>query len=334
MVGLSPAQPIALVCGITGQDGGYLAENLIRRGYHVVGTTRRLAAADCLHLEVLRATHSLAVQELDLMDADAVNDLIADVKPDHIYHLSSMSSVGMSFGNPQDSIVSNLLPTTNLLEALRTRFSQVRLFVAGSSEVFGNTGLVPANEAADFRPVSPYGIAKCAATQLTALYRDLYNLHACTGILFNHESIMRPDHFVSRKITKAAVRIASGSVERLVLGNIAVVRDWGWAPDYVDAFVRMLEHGEPLDFVIATGRAISLAEFTEAAFEAVGLNWCDHVDIDSSMIRPGEPKFILADPGKVLNQLGWAARISGVEVARELVRLELERGYQSTGTKL
>jgi GDPmannose 4,6-dehydratase len=268
----------------------------------------------------------LEIVAVDLADGERVRQLIAKLKPDQVYHLASMSSVGMSFANPRVAIVSNLVSTANLLDAIKTEWPQARLLVAGSGEVFGDTGDLPANERTPFRPQSPYAVAKAAAAQLVTQYRENYGLFACTAILFNHESPLRPEGFVTRKITDSAVRIALGGQEKLKLGDLTVMRDWGWAPEFVRAMHQMLALDRPIDLVIATGQTISLADFVESAFTAVGLDWRDHVETDRALIRPKEPKIIMADATQAQLLLGWKASLSGRQIAEQLVtsRLNLE----------
>lgn len=324
-----PASPRALVCGITGQDGSYLAHSLLRRGFQVTGTTRIKETADFSRLKTLGIERQVEVVTADLADPEIARQLLAELQPDAVYHLASMSSVGMSFSDPRAAIVSNLVTTANLLDAIKAERPIARLLLAGSSEVYGDTGDVAANEKTPFRPQSPYAIAKAAATQLTAQYRENYGLFACTAILFNHESPLRSTSFVTGKITEAAINIARGSGDKLILGNLTVRRDWGWAPEYVEAMQQMLETDAPTDLVIATGETISLAEFTEAAFSAVDLDWREHVETDQALFRPNEPKVIRGDPSQARSLLGWEARLSGRRIAEQLVASRLDFTIQS-----
>lgn len=331
---MQTASPSALVCGITGQDGTYLAKSLLRRGFRVMGTTRNIAAADMSRLKMLGIDSHVELFEADLAETEVARKLIAKLKPDQVYHLASMSSVGMSFIDPRVAIVSNLVSTVNVLDAIRAERPATRLLVAGSSEAFGDTGGALANEKTPFKPQSPYAVAKAAATQLTAHYRENYGLFACTAILFNHESPLRPATFVTRKITDAAVGIFTGKSEKLFLGNLAVERDWGWAEEYVEAMQLMLQIDSPHDLVIATGETISLADFVEAAFAAVGLDWLDHVETDQDLLRPNEPKIIMADVNPAHSRLGWRARLSGRKVAEQMVNIQLSAIMQQTRSKI
>jgi GDPmannose 4,6-dehydratase len=236
------------------------------------------------------------------------------LEPDEIYNLSGQSSVSMSFEQPIETLDSVVVATGSLLEAIRFLQLKTRFYNACSSECFGDTGDVPADEDTPFRPRSPYAVAKSAAFWLVSNYREAYGLKACSGLLFNHESPLRPDHFVTRKIVTAAVRIAAGSGERLRLGNLTVRRDWGWAPEYVEAMYRMLQVEEPQDCVVATGQTIALSEFVERTFEKLGMDWREHVDIDSRLLRPSEAAVSAGNPQRALETLGWHAntRVDGV----------------------
>jgi len=256
-----------------------------------------------------------------LNDFRSVLWALKKTQPDEIYNLGGQSSVGLSFGQPVETHDSIALGTLNLLEAIRFTDRPIRLYNAGSSECFGVTEQ-PANELTPFRPRSPYAVAKAAAFWAVSNYREAYDLFACTGILFNHESPLRPARFVTRKVVSAACRIAQGSKETLLLGNLDVERDWGWAPDYVDAMWRMLQEETPTDFVVATGTSISLREFVGLVFEAVGLNWEDHVEQSSAHLRPLDIRRSAADPTRAKTQLGWEATRRMPEVATLLVEAE------------
>jgi GDPmannose 4,6-dehydratase len=231
------------------------------------------------------------------------------VRPQEIYNFSGQSSVAISFSQPVETIESFVNGTLNLLEAIRFTDESIRFYNAGSSECFGDTGQEPADELTAFRPRSPYGIAKAAAISLTANYREAYGLFACSGLLFNHESPLRHERFVTRKITAAATRIAAGSPERLKLGNLSIRRDWGWAPDYVEAMWAMLQQPAPEDFVIASGEANRLEDFVDAAFSEVGLRWRDHVDHDTALNRPTDIVYSVGNAQKAKRMLGWQPKV-------------------------
>ena len=262
---------IALICGISGQDGTYLAKLLIEKGYEVHGTARDAQVSSFSNLHLLGIAGRITFHSMALNDFRSVLQILVKVKPDEIYNLAGQSSVGLSFDQPVETLESISVGTLNLLEVIRFIGQSTKLYNAGSSECFGNTGGYPADEETPFRPRSPYAVAKATAFWEVANYRDAYNLYACTGILFNHESPLRPERFVTKKIVKAACRIAAGSEEKLHLGNISIARDWGSAEEYVKAMWLMLQHEQPEDFVIATGETNTLEDFVATVFQAVGL---------------------------------------------------------------
>jgi GDPmannose 4,6-dehydratase len=245
-------------------------------------------------------------------DFRSVLQVLDKVRPDEIYNLAGQSSVGLSFDQPVETLESHAVATLNLLESLRFMKLEARFYSAGSSECFGDTGDMAADEDTPFRPRSPYGVAKATAFWEVANYREAYGLFACTGILFNHESPLRPERFVTQKIVRAAARIAAGSGERLRLGNLDIARDWGYAPEYVEAMWMMLQQPAPADYVIATGKTCSLEAFVDAAFTHFGLRWRDHVDSDPALMRPADIRRSMADPSKAHAQLGWKAK-SGLQ---------------------
>jgi GDPmannose 4,6-dehydratase len=244
-----------------------------------------------------------------LTDFRSVLGTIRKYQPTEIYNLAGQSSVGLSFDQPVETMESVVLGTLNLLEAIRFEGGKARFYNAGSSECFGDTGEFAATEATPFCPRSPYAVAKASAHYLVANYREAYQLFACTGVLFNHESPLRPERFVTQKIVSTAARIASGSGERLRLGNIGITRDWGWAPEFVEAMWRMLQHKEPEDFIIATGRSESLSYFVERTFNQHGLDWKMYTEIDDSLLRPSDIQVSRGNPGKAAQQLGWTPRM-------------------------
>jgi GDPmannose 4,6-dehydratase len=296
----------ALILGVTGQDGSLLARHLLGKGYEVVGTSRDAGLIRDANLVRLGILDRLRIESMNTHDFRSVIQLLMRFQPDEIYHLAGQSSVGMSFQQPVETMESIVLSTLNMLEAIRLMERPVRYYNAGSSECFGNTE-EPATESTPFFPRSPYAVAKSAAYWQVANYREAYGLFACTGILFNHESPLRAERFVTRKIVNAAQRIKAGSKERLRLGNIDVQRDWGWAPEYINAMWMMLQRPQPEDFIIATGRTVALRDFVRLAFAQCGLDWCDHVEEDSTLIRPTEIMTSRGDPAKARRVLGWSA---------------------------
>lgn len=255
-----------------------------------------------------------------LNDFRSVLQTVIRVAPDEIYNLAGQTSVGLSFEQPVETIESILIGTLNLLEAIRFASRPIAFYNAGSSECFGNTDDIPATETTPFRPRSPYAIAKTSAHNLVANYREAYGLRACTGILFNHESPLRSERFVTQKIARAAARIAIGQTERLQLGRLDIYRDWGWAPEYVEVMWRMLQQERFDDFVIATGRSVSLEYFVEQVFSCMNLRWRDHVDLNDSLLRPTDIRYGSADPARAALQLGWRAQFDVDFVISEMCK--------------
>lgn len=297
----------ALICGVTGQDGAYLAELLLAKGYLIYGTSRDAQTASFTNLKRLNLLDKVNCLSMALNDFRSVLQVLSKVQPDEIYNLAGQSSVGLSFEQPVETMESIAIGTLNLLEGIRFLGAQTRLYNAGSSECFGNTGSQPADEETPFRPRSPYAVAKAAAHWQVANYRESYGLYACTGILFNHESPLRPERFVTKKIVAAACRIAQGSVEKLQLGNMEIIRDWGWAPEYVEAMWRMLQLDSAADFVIATGESHSLNEFVALVFETLNLDWKNHVETNADLYRPSDLSEGRANPRRAADFLGWRA---------------------------
>lgn len=298
----------ALILGVSGQDGAYLAELLVGKGYEVHGTSRDHIASSFENLVKIGIRERVIVHSLQLNSVEDNRRLFNAIKPDEIYNLAGQSSVGLSFERPLETFQSIADLTINILEAMRLDKSPARFFNAGSGEMFGETP-VPATVETTVNPKSPYGVAKAAAFHLVKSYRETYGLFAATGILFNHESPLRPEQFVTQKIVKAAVRIANGSKERLKLGNLDIYRDWGWAPDYVDAMWRILQQEKPEDFVIATGEMHSLKEFVEKVFSTLGLHALDHVDSDPRLLRPSDIFGSVGNPEKAINKLDWKSKV-------------------------
>lgn len=316
----------ALITGVSGQDGAYLARLLIQKGYKVVGSSRDAQVNTFENLRKLGILDSVHLESMALNDFRSVLSLIEKVDPDEIYNLAGQSSVGLSFQQPAETMESVTIGTLNMLEAIRFSSKPIRFYNASSSECFGDVGADAANENTAFRPTSPYGVSKAAAFWQVAVYRDAYGLHATSGILFNHESPLRSERFVTKKIVSAAVRIAKGSKEKLELGNIDICRDWGWAPEYVEAIWRMVQNDQPRDLVIATGHTASLREFIAEAFQAVDLDWEQHVVTDPAMLRPTDLLVSRADPSRALQCLGWKAQKAMPEVVRMMVKSRLEVG--------
>jgi GDPmannose 4,6-dehydratase len=310
----------ALICGISGQDGSYLAKLLLDKGYHVHGTARDAQVATFYNLQLLGIKDRLSFHSMAPNDFRSVLQVLAKVEPDEIYNLAGQSSVGLSFDQPVETLESISVGTLNLLEAIRFIGSPIKLYSAGSSECFGNTGGEPADEDTPFRPRSPYAVAKATAYWEVANYREAYNLFACTGILFNHESPLRPERFVTQKIIKSACRIAAGSQEKLHLGNISISRDWGWAPEYVEAMWLMLQQETAADFVIATAETNTLGRFVEEAFLSLGLSWQEHVIIDDSLLRPSEIMVSRGNAGKAARLIGWSAKYRMRDVVQMMVK--------------
>lgn len=314
----------ALICGVSGQDGAYLARLLLDKGYQVYGGSRDAQMASFRNLNRLGITkHDIQLVSVNINDFRSVLQTLLKIKPYEVYNLAGQSSVGLSFEQPVETLESISIGTLNLLEAIRFSDLPIKLYNAGSSECFGDTGKEAATEETPFRPRSPYGVAKAAAFWQLSNYREAYQLFASTGILFNHESPLRPERFVTKKIVAAACRIAQGSDELLTLGNIDIARDWGWAPDYVEAMWLMLQQSQPDDFVIATGRTTKLRDFIRAVFEAVDLNWEAYVRTDPALYRPTDIAEGHANPAKARAQLGWEARHKMEEVARLMVADQL-----------
>jgi GDPmannose 4,6-dehydratase len=313
----------AAILGITGQDGAYLARLLLAKGYEVHGTSRDAEARSFAALERLRIRQQVSLHSVALTDFRSVMLVLNKIRPDEVYNLTGQSSVALSFEQPVETFESIAVGTLNVLDALRFLDKPVRFFNAGSSECLGNTA-EPATEATPFMPRSPYATAKAAAIWTVANYREAYGMFACSSICANHESPLRSPRFVTRKIVQAAVRIAGGSGETLPLGNLAVERDWGWAPEYVEAFWRMLQAKTPDDYVVATGETNALSDFVAEAFSCVGLEWKSHVTVQQELMRPSEILRSALKPEKIARELGWRAGHKMRDVVRLLV--DSERG--------
>jgi len=313
----------ALITGITGQDGSYLAELLLEKGYEVHGLIRRASTFNTARIEHLyQDPHDedprLFLHYGDLGDGSRLVTLLAQIEPDEIYHLAAQSHVRVSFDEPEHTGDTTGIGTTRLLEAVRIAKLPVRFYQASSSEMFGATP-PPQSEATPFHPRSPYGAAKVYAYWMARNYRDAYGIYAVNGILFNHESPRRGETFVTRKITMAVARIAAGLQTELHLGNLDARRDWGYAPEYVEGMWRMLQADGPDDYVLATGTSFSVGDFVRFAFEHAGLDWEEHVRFDPRYLRPTEVDDLIGDPTKATEQLGWTATVHTPELARLMV---------------
>jgi GDPmannose 4,6-dehydratase len=308
----------ALIIGVSGQDGAYLAELLLRKGYEVHGTSRDHEVSSFRNLQRLGIKDRVQLTSMVTSDFRSVLTALQKADADEIYNLAGQTSVGMSFAYPVETFDSILIGTLNLLECIRLQGKLVKFYNAGSSEVFGNTP-TPATEQTPFHPRSPYATAKAAAHYAVTNYREAYGLFACTGILFNHESPLRPERFVTSKIVSTALRISGGSGEKLKLGKIDIYRDWGWAPDYVDAMWRILKQPQPDDYVVATGEERSLQDFVSETFRQLGLDWKDHVESDPALFRPSDIERSCGDASKAHTSLGWQAEHRFTDIIRLLV---------------
>lgn len=304
----------ALICGVSGQDGAYLAQLLLTKGYEVWGTSRDAQGNSFSNLNFLGIKSEVQLVSMDVEDFRSVWVTIKKAMPDEIYFLSGQSSVGLSFEQPVETIQSFTIGVLNLLEAVKMMNYPVKVYHAGSSEAFGDTLGIPATESTPFQPRSPYALAKASATWLVNNYREAYQLFACTGILFNHESPLRPQRFVTQKIIQTAKRIAEGSWEKLILGRMDISRDWGWAPEYVEAMWLMLQQETPEDFLIATGQSFTLQDFVSTTFSKLGLDWKNHVEQSPELMRPTDLAISKANPEKASQRLAWKAKMNMEQV--------------------
>ncbi|MFQ5595493.1 MAG: GDP-mannose 4,6-dehydratase [Anaerolineae bacterium] len=314
--------PKALVTGITGQDGSYLAEYLLEIGYEVIGMVRRSSTVNFDRIR--RIQDRVTLVQGDLLDQVSLIGILAEHRPDEVYNLAAQSFVPTSWKQPVFTGEATALGVTRLLDAVRTVNPETKFYQASSSEMFGKVREVPQNENTPFYPRSPYGVAKVYGHWITVNYRESYDLFAVSGILFNHESKRRGLEFVTRKVTYNAARIKLGLTDRLGLGNLDSQRDWGWTPDYVRAMWLMLQQDEPLDFVIATGKTHSVRRLCEVAFGALGLNWEDYVYVDPRNIRPADVDMLVGDATKAKQVLGWEPTVSFEEMIRRMAEADLE----------
>ena len=303
----------ALITGITGQDGTYLAELLLNKGYEVHGTVRRSSSINTNRIDGLISQYSqdgqLNLHYSDLLDSSSITNLINKINPDEVYNLAAQSHVSVSFVNPIFTTQIGTLGSISILEAIRNLEKNVKFYQASSSEMYGGSSQEMLNEESIFDAKSPYGASKVFAHEITKIYRDSYNLFGVNGILFNHESPLRGETFVTRKISKAVGRISIGIQERLTLGNLEASRDWGFAKDYVEGMWKMMQHDTPEDWVLATGVTKTVKEFAEAAFSVVGLNWENYVDVSDKYFRPNEVDYLLGDSSKARKILNWTPKV-------------------------
>jgi len=321
--------PTALITGITGQDGSYLTELLLEKGYTVHGIVRRTSLLERSRLRHLFADPEVYEKRLflhyaDLDDATTLRRVILSVAPDELYHLAGQSHVGLSFEIPESTCQLTSLSTLRILEIIRDLANPPRFYHASSSEVFGSPKESPQNEDTPFRPVTPYGYAKAFATQMVGIYRNSFGIHAVNGITFNHESPRRGENFVTRKVCRAAAAIKKGLTSHLSLGDTSARRDWGWAPDYVKGMWLSLQHSPAGDYVLATGRQHSVQDVVEAAFATVDLDWRQHLKRDERFVRKADPCNLVGDPGKARRELGWEVSIDFEEMIRRMTEAELE----------
>ena len=314
---------VALITGITGQDGSYLAEFLLEKSYEVHGTMRRTSAPNTKRIDHLK--EKIGLHFSDLSDLSSLLRLIESIKPDEVYNLAAQSFVGESWNQPILTADLTAVGVTRILEAIRAINRKIKFYQASSSEMFGKVHAVPQNEETPFYPRSPYGVAKVYGHCITVNYRESYDMYACSGILFNHESPRRGIEFVTRKITDAVARIKLKMQDKLYLGNLDSKRDWGYAGDYVKAMWLMLQQEQADDYVIATGETHSVREFCEIAFKHAGLNYEDYVEIEPRFLRPAEVDLLLGEPKKAINKLGWKLKTSFNELVAMMVDADLER---------
>ena len=315
----------ALIFGVSGQDGAYLAKLLLNQGYTVCGTSRDAQISSFKNLERLEIRDRVQLESTALNDFRSVLQVLFKIQPDEVYNLAGQTSVGLSFEQPVETLESIAIGTLNILEAIRFIGSPIKFYNAASSEIFGDINGAAADESTAFSPRSPYAVAKATAFWEVANYREAYGLFACSGILFNHDSPLRPERFVTQKVIASACRIAAGKQDKLYLGNIDIQRDWGWAEDYVEAMYLMLQQQQPDDYVIATGESYKLAEFIEIAFRLVDLDWRDYVISDKDLRRPTDIAVSRGNPQKAREQLGWQAKHKIADIVRMMIAARSDR---------
>ena len=317
----------ALITGITGQDGAYLAELLLEKGYEVHGTVRRSSSINTERIDSLISKYSndqLNLHYSDLLDSSSITNLLNNILPDEVYNLAAQSHVSVSFTNPIFTTQIGTLGSISILEGIRHLNKEVKFYQASSSEMFGGASKESLNEKSLFDAKSPYGASKVFAHEITKIYRESYDLFGVNGILFNHESPLRGETFVTRKISKAVGRISVGIQERLTLGNLDASRDWGYAKDYVEGMWRMMQHTTPEDWVLATGVTKTVKEFAETAFSSVGLNWKDYVDVSEKYFRPNEVDYLIGDATKAKQILDWKPTVDFEELVKIMVEHDIK----------
>ncbi len=319
----------ALITGITGQDGAYLSKFLLEKGYHVYGAYRRTSIVNFDRIERLGVKNQMELISMDLTDQGNIIRLLQKIQPDEVYNLAAQSFVAVSFEQPVTTGEITGLGVTNLLEAIKMVNPKIKFYQASTSEMFGKVQAVPQNEKTPFYPRSPYAVAKLYGHWMTINYRESYGMFACSGILFNHESPLRGLEFVTRKITNTVAKIKLGLEKELRLGNLEAKRDWGYAPEFVEAMWLMLQQGKPDEYVIATGETHSVKEFVEEAFYHVGLDWHDYVVVDPSFYRPAEVDLLVGDSTKARQKLGWQRKTT----FKDLVKLMVEADIEGVGRK-
>jgi GDPmannose 4,6-dehydratase len=314
----------ALICGISGQDGAYLSKLLLDKGYDVWGTSRDVDKGLFYNLKTLKIFSKVKLQTVQIDNYDSILNAVKISDPDEIYYLAGQSSVGLSFKEPAETIQSMTLGVINFLNAIRYFNKKIKFYNAGSSECFGNLLDKPATEITRFNPRSPYGIAKVAAHNLVTNYSESYSLFACTGVLFNHESIFRPERYVTQKIIQSAKMIFEGRQEKLELGRLDISRDWGWAQEYVEAMWLMLQQEEPEDYLISTGKTFTLQEFVDESFSTFDLDWKEFVVVSEKFKRPTDILISSSNPIKAKNKLSWQAKYSMKEVVKKMINGDIE----------
>ncbi|AXQ00147.1 putative GDP-mannose 4,6-dehydratase [Sulfolobus filamentous virus 1] len=312
----------ALITGITGQDGSFLAKQLLDKGYTVYGIARRTSTSNLWRLKYLGIVDRVNIITADVTDSIALRNIIETADPDEVYHLAGQSHVHVSFNNPQVTFDTNTISTLNLLEAIRQYDKGIKFYFAGSSEMYGNCDS-KCNEQTNFNPVSPYGISKLASYHLVKMYRKAYNMFCVNGILFNHESELRGSDFVTRKITIGVAKIVHGLQKELLLGRLAYERDWGYAPEYTEAIYLMMQQKEPDDYVIATGESHMVLDFVKEAFDYVGLKWWHYVYMDEKFYRPLDIEKLVGDYSKAEQKLGWKPKTKFKELVHKMVDFDL-----------
>lgn len=315
----------ALITGITGQDGAYLARLLLDKGYKVYGTYRRLSTPNFWRLQYLDIFDRVTLISADLVDSSSIMSAINTSQPDEVYHLAAQSFVGASFDQPVGAGEITALGVTRILESIREINRNIRFYQASTSELYGNGNSAPQNEQTPFHPSSPYAAAKLYGYWLTTIYREAYGIFACNGILFNHESPLRGMEFVTRKTSNAVAKTALGLQDKLRLGNLEAKRDWGYAPEYVESMWLMLQQEKPDDYVISTGETHSVREFVQKAFEVVGLDWQKYVEVDERFIRPLDVNHLQGDCSKARRKLGWQPKTRFDKLVEMMVQEDLNR---------